>query len=117
MYNQDTDLLFPPRLIPALRSLRGAVWQELVDKVAAQEPAALDRLAFELLMVRLGSCASCQADSYKAMHGCTQCALQIVRRFRGSDHDLVAMFQQALQDVARYLEKTRKVEQSESDYQ
>jgi hypothetical protein len=33
MYNEDTELIFPNRVIPALRDLRGATWRKLVDKV------------------------------------------------------------------------------------
>jgi hypothetical protein len=31
MYNPDTDLLFPTRILPALGDMRGATWQELVN--------------------------------------------------------------------------------------
>jgi len=110
MYNEDTDVLFPPRVIPYLRSLRGEQWQELVDQVSLVKGASLERLAFVLLMVRLGGCTSCQADSFRAMRGCTQCATQTVRRYRGSDQDLMKGFQEAKGEVSRYLQKRNGVE-------
>jgi len=103
MYNSDTELLFPPRVIPALRNLRGDLWQKLVDHLAQQEPASLDLIAFVLLMARLGGCGSCNADSYRALKGCTQCAQQTVRRYRGSDQELKEMFLEARRDAEQYL--------------
>lgn len=105
MYNSDTDLLFPPRVIPTLRNLRGESWRNLIDHVLNLEPTDLDRLAFILLMIRLGGCTSCQADSFRALRGCTQCAYQTVRRFRGSDEELLEMFADASREIERYLGK------------
>ena len=105
MYNEDTEMLFPSRVIPMLRDLRGDLWQELVDRVDSLEPTAVDRLAFVLLMIRLGGCSSCQSDSFRAMRGCTQCAQQTVRRYRGSEQDLLNSFQDARKEVEKYLVK------------
>jgi hypothetical protein len=103
MYNPDTDLLFPPRLIPQLRDLRGHAWRDLVDMVSQQNGAALERVAFVLLMARLHGCATCQADSFRAIQGCTQCSLQTVRRFRGSDDELLRLFGEAKEEVEVYV--------------
>jgi hypothetical protein len=105
MYNNDTELLFPPRVIPSLGMLRGEIWRDLVDRVARLEPFDRDRLAFVLLMIRLGGCASCNADSFRAMRGCTQCSRQTVRRFRESDQDLLLLFGQSRLEIDRYLEQ------------
>lgn len=110
MYNEDTDVLFPPRVIPSLRLLRGEEWQNLVDQVQRLEGIAPDRLAFVLLMVRLGGCTSCQADSFRAMRGCTQCAAQTIRRYRGSDQDLVKGFLDAKEEVGKYLRKKARLD-------
>jgi len=107
MYNPDTELLFPPRLLPQVRDLRGPVWKELVDRVNAQPPASLPRLGFELLMARLHGCAACQADSFRAMQGCTQCALQTIKRHRASDEDLAEQFAEACRDVEAFLHNDR----------
>lgn len=104
MYNSDTELLFPPRVIPALLNLRGEGWNDLVSRTVQLQANEQDRQAFVLLMVRLGGCTSCTADSFRAMRGCTQCARQTVRRFRGSDRDLLEQFDQARTEIDRYLE-------------
>jgi len=105
MYNSDTELLFPSRVILALRGLRGKEWLDLVDRVNGQDPESADHLAFVLMMIRLGGCVSCNADSFRAMRGCTQCARQTIRRYRGTDADLVEQFNEAKQDVEKYLQR------------
>lgn len=105
MYNADTELLFPSRVISSLRSLRGEAWRELVDRVNDLPQDSLDHLAFVYMMVRLGGCISCNADSFRAMRGCTQCARQTIRRFRGTDQELIAQYQQARQEVEAQLQK------------
>jgi len=104
MYNSDTELLFPPRVIPTLQNLRGEGWDELVSRTMNLETTEKDCMAFVLLMIRLGGCTTCTADSFRAMRGCTQCARQTIRRFPGSDRDLQALFGQARQEIDRYLE-------------
>ncbi len=103
MYNRDTDLLFPPRLIPSLRDLRGEGWRFLVEEASSTEEPSLEQMAFVLMMARLANCAACTPDTYRSMLGCTHCATQTVRRYRGSDDDLRALFQQARAEVEAYL--------------
>lgn len=103
MYNEDTDVLFPPRVIPQLQELRGESWRELVNKVLDQPADSTQRLAFVLMMIRLGGCMTCHADSFRAMRGCTQCAIQTVRRFRGSEEELLIHFQEAVAEIEKNL--------------
>jgi hypothetical protein len=107
MYNRDTEFLFPPRVIPALRELRGDEWQALVAVAHQAEATSQERMAFELLMIRLAGCTSCHADSFRALRGCTVCAAQAVRRFRGSDQELQTGFLKAQQEVEAYLKDGR----------
>ena len=108
MYNPDTELLFPSRVIPILGDQRRKTWQKLVGRVSSQEPDTLDHLAFVLMMVRLGGCSSCHSDSYRAMRGCTQCALQTVRRFRGTDSELVKLFNEYREEIESYIQSKSK---------
>lgn len=105
MYNQDTEILFPPRVIETLSTLHGAEWQRLVDRVQSAGAASPERFAFVLMMVRMCGCVGCNGDSFRAMRGCTQCARQTVRRFRGSDQELVEQYRQILHEVENYLQK------------
>ena len=103
MYNKDTGLIFPSRVIPALHDLRGDLWQSLVGRALDQDITALDRLALILLMVKLAHCDTCQADSYRALHGCTQCARGTVQRFQGSDQDLLVLFTESREEVQHFV--------------
>jgi hypothetical protein len=99
LYQEDTEMLFPPRVIPMLRDLRGAEWRQLIDEISQSPVDDPDILGFMLMMVRLNGCMTCHADSYRAMRGCTLCAQQAITRFKGSDRDLIALWESARQDI------------------
>jgi hypothetical protein len=105
MNNVDTEILFPLRVIPTLRGLRGDDWANLVDRMQKADGQFTDKLAFVLMMVRLGGCVTCSADSFRAMRGCTQCARQTIRRYRGNDSELLEQFEHALKEVEVYQQK------------
>ena len=105
MFNPETDLLFPPRAIPALSEERNSAWRELVSAVEKSGQDSPDQIAFILMMARMSICATCNADSYRAMNGCATCAKQALKRFHGSDEELVEMFQASKCEVDRYIQK------------
>lgn len=107
MINRDIEMVFPPRVIPSLRDVRGEVWGNLVDQVMQEADADMDRIAFVLLLIRLAGCLSCQADSFRAMRGCLYCSTQTLKRFRGSDQELLNMFLLAQDEVSVYISKER----------
>lgn len=100
-FHPRTELLFPPHLIPDLRGLRGEEWRELVDSISPLPETHPDKLAFCLMMIRLNACLGCVSGSYRFMRGCELCAQQTVARFQGTDEELIAMHQQARDDLAR----------------
>ncbi len=102
MYTKN-ELMFPHHAIPQLRNARGEGWQDLVDRVAGLPETHEEVLAFMLMMVRINGCMPCETDSYRAMRGCTMCTLQTLRRYKGSDQELLRQFEQALRDVQGYL--------------
>jgi len=97
-----TELLFPPRLIPGLRDLRGEKWRELIDRLSPLPEAHPDILAFCLMMIRLNACLGCVSGSYRFMRGCELCSQQTIARYQGTDEELIAQFYQAREDLARY---------------
>ena len=103
MYHRETEILFPMRVASALREMRADIWRDLVDRACKAEAASTDRLAFNLLIIRLCNCLSCRTHSYRALHGCEQCAKHSVRRFRGEDAELVQMFEDAVVDIDIHL--------------
>jgi hypothetical protein len=97
------ELLFPPRLIPVLKNLRGAGWAALVERVAKLPETDPDSLAFSLMMIRLDGCVKCHEGSFKYMRGCHLCATQTVMQFKGTDEDLYVLYLKARRDIDAYL--------------
>ncbi len=105
MYNSDTELLFPTRVVPSLADQRAEAWKALVERVSGPASTRLEQTAIVLMMVRLGGCVGCNADSFRAMKGCTACARQTIRRFRGGDQELVELYQQAYREIEQFIQK------------
>lgn len=106
LYQEDAELLFPARVIPILGNLRGEKFQELVEHISqCDSQSDEDVLAFVLMMIRLSSCLTCTADSYRAMNGCTACAKKTVRGYKGTDEDLLHKWQLAREHVVEWLQK------------
>lgn len=105
MYKPVTDLIFPPRAIPALAGERSTTWQKLVADVQGAGEDSPEQVAFILLMARLNNCATCNSDSFRAIHGCTTCSKQTLKRFHGTDDDLVRLYNEAKAEVSSYSNK------------
>jgi hypothetical protein len=96
--------MFPHRAIAALRQSRGEAWEKLVDHVLSLPETHEETLAFMLMMIRLNGCMACETDSYRAMRGCSACAQQTLRRYKGSDEEIMAEFNRALADIRSFAE-------------
>ena len=90
---RNYDLLFTPRLIPQLRGLRSRAWATLIDDLSALPETHSDVLAFTLMMTALSGCLSCQRDSYRAQRGCARCARRTTITFKGSDVELINLYE------------------------
>jgi hypothetical protein len=99
VYNEDTEIIFPLRVAPALRELHGAEWRKAVDRAAKAAPDSKEAAAFVLAMARVNGCQTCNADSFRAMKGCTLCAQDAVRRTRGGEKSLIKMVDKANKDL------------------
>lgn len=100
---QKYDLLFTPQLIPELRDLRGKEWAKLIDSLLPLPPTHPDALAFAMMMIELGSCLTCEMDSYRAQRGCVLCARQTIISFKESDSELITRYERARQLVYQQL--------------
>jgi hypothetical protein len=98
----DNALFFPTEAVSALRTVRGAAWCALVERLMTLPTTHEEPLALTLMMIRLNGCMSCETDSYRAMRGCSGCAVQTLRRYKGDDAELLALYGQALDDVRRF---------------
>lgn len=95
----NNEILFPNYVIPMLRDMRGDLWRKLVDRVLELPEDHEEVLAFVMMMIRFNGCMECETDSYRAMRGCAMCATQTLRRFKGSDEELLKMYHKALDDI------------------
>lgn len=98
MYMQNS-LLFPREAIRSLRCSRGERFAKLIDHVCSLPSCHEETLAFMLMMIQLNGCVSCATDSYRAMNGCSVCALRVLKRFKGTDQDLLDRYEDALNEV------------------
>ncbi len=101
----DSEILFPHWAIKGLAKLRGPMWQRLVEHVLRLPQDHPDAVAFSLLMIRLADCLHCDQGSYKAYLGCQTCSQRIITGFKGTDEDLIYLYEEAREDVRRYLEE------------
>ncbi len=95
----STELLFPPRLIAILGDQRGKKWEMFLNGLQGKQIGEAERRAFVLMMARLAGCVTCQSDTWRAHQGCEQCAKQTLRKFRGTDEDLIQLFESCLMEI------------------
>jgi hypothetical protein len=105
MFNSDTELFFPIRVIPTLAKIRGPEWDALIEKATRPDASDVEKIAFSELVVKLAGCQGCDADSFRAMRGCTQCARLVMKRYKGSDAELTEQYEQCTKDVEEFLHK------------
>src|SRR4030042_5928092 len=105
MYHEETEMLFPMRVVPSLGDLRGVSLKRLAARISKLEEDDTDALAFGLMMIRLSGCLNCQADSFRALRGCTACARQAILRDRGDDQELLRLYEKARKEINTYLEE------------
>jgi hypothetical protein len=103
--NPNTELLFPLRAVSNLLDVRGREWRKLVEQVNREDALLIDQLAFILTVVKQAGCVSCNSDSFRAIRGCAQCSVQAIRRFKGSDAELLDLYQQSRIEVEKFLKK------------
>lgn len=95
------QILFPNDAIPLLRDLRGPIWQQLIDRITPLADDHPEKLALVLMTIRLNNCLDCETDSFRALKGCDYCAITRLRRFKGTDEDLLNQYQKALDIIAK----------------
>lgn len=100
-----TEFLFPPRLIPELNDLRGEEWRELIELMSQKDPISIERIGFELFIVRLNNCITCHIDSYRSLHGCLRCTRQTISRYRGNDHELINLYKNTTKEIEAFLKR------------
>lgn len=108
MYNNDTELLFPSRVIKDLKGHRSEEFDALIDQVKDLPEEDPDLLALALMMTKLNGCLSCNSDSFRAMRGCTQCSTLNVRRYRGTEKQFMGLYTKARKEITKVVEARDK---------
>jgi hypothetical protein len=103
----DSEILFPPRCIEQLGDLRGPKWQHLIQRIAQLPHNHVEVLAFGLMMIRLGSCLTCDLDSYRASLGCCTCARRTISGYKEDDDSLLGLYQESVDEVQAYIDKNQ----------
>ncbi len=98
----DNEILFPHYVIPSLRNIRGEEWAKLIDRLAKLPESSDEVIAFMSMMIGLNGCLPCETDSYRAMRGCGACAQQTLRRYKGSDEELIEKFKTELEGIREF---------------
>lgn len=104
----DSEILFPPRCIEQLRDLRGPRWQRLVERIMRLPHNDTEVLAFGLLLIKLGSCLTCDLDSYRASLGCCTCARRTISGFKEDDDKLLGRYNEVLNNVHEYVRQEKR---------
>lgn len=69
---------------------------QLIDDLSTKHETSVEVLALMSLMIELNGCLACETDSYRAMRGCTACAQQTLRRYKGSDQELICLYEESV---------------------
>jgi hypothetical protein len=103
--NIKNELFFPPELIGGLKDLRDVEWKKLVERVAVLPHTHPDSLAFALMVIKLSGCLSCGPGSFRHMKGCLSCSRQAISAYKGSDRQLLDLFEESRQEVVKFLDE------------
>jgi hypothetical protein len=107
MLNPDTELIFPTRILPLLKDLRGENWKQTISEVLDKSDL-VSNVGITLLMIKIAGCITCNADSYRAIRGCTLCSQQAIKRYKGTDKELYKYFMKSCKRVKIFLEKRER---------
>lgn len=108
-----TELLFAHWATRSLQNARDSKWKKLVQDVQQLPETHPDALAFQLMMVRLNSCVTCDARKYVEKGGCARCSVTTLSFSKDSEEALLARFRAARKEVSQILkEQNREMEQA-----
>lgn len=95
------EILFAHWAVRALKDARGAKWKKLVQEIAALPETDANALAFQLTMVRLNSCVTCDFRKYAERGGCARCSSTNLGFSRETEEGLLARYRAARKQIAQ----------------
>ncbi|MBI4672245.1 MAG: hypothetical protein HY741_11350 [Chloroflexi bacterium] len=103
-----TELLYAHWATRSLRNARGPKWKKLVQEIQTLPETHPDALAFQLMMVRLNSCVTCDARKYVEKGGCARCSATTLNFSKETEEALLARFRAARKEIAQTLKEERR---------
>jgi hypothetical protein len=100
---ERTEILFANWAVRGLKNARGPKWRKLVEEITALPETDPDALAFQLMMVRLNGCLTCDARKYAERGGCARCSLTTLSFSKETDESLIARFRAARKEISQAL--------------
>ncbi len=102
------EFLFAHWAVRSLKNARGLKWRNLVDQVASLPETDPDSLAFQLMMVRLNGCASCDARKYSEVGGCARCSQTTLGFSKETEAALLARYRTARREISEALSPDKR---------
>ncbi len=103
-----TEILFAHWAVRSLSNARGPKWRKLVEEIAALPETDPDALAFQLMMVRLNGCPSCDARKFAERGGCARCSLTTLAFSKETEASLLARYRSAQKDIQEALRPQKR---------
>ncbi len=98
-----TEILFAPWAVRALKDARGTKWRRLVEEIAALPEDAPAALAFQLVMIRLNNCVTCDARKFMERGGCARCAATNLGFSKETEESLILRYRAARKEIIQTL--------------
>ncbi len=102
-----TEILFAPWAVRALKDARGNKWKKLVEQVARLPEDDPDALAFQLLMIRINNCVTCDARKFMERGGCGRCASTNLGFSKETEENLITRYRAARKEITLALKPKR----------
>jgi hypothetical protein len=102
------ELLFAHWAVRALKDARGPKWKKLVQEIAALPETDLNALAFQLTMVRLNGCVTCDVRKYAERGGCARCASTNLGFSKETEESLLARYRTARKQLMEELKSQKR---------
>lgn len=104
-----TELLYAHWATRLLQNARGPKWKKLVQDMTALPETHPDALAFQLMMVRLNSCVTCDARKYVEKGGCARCSNTTLSFSKETEEALLARFRAARKEITQVLKQEKEI--------
>lgn len=101
------EALFPDFGVQRLRNLRGALWAELVERIAKLPETHPAVMAFTLTIRRIRRDLALDSHTHCHVPGCAICAAQVALNFKGDDEDLLDLYSHNLNEIYSVLARMR----------